>query len=174
MLKAAGHPSEIAPAACDGSAACTGRNPPLPCPGPPWLSGLVKVRLTIGLRNSNARSMHTGDLSPAVPEAGQSSGGDQTLIWESSSPAYPSWSSLAISQASPSVHPSTASASTASIHHPRMVRSPVLVRPSPKTLSKINNEQSTAISKPAACIIASVYRLTRTPCSAFFACSFPA
>ena len=53
----------------------------LPCPGPPWLSGLV--RLTIGLRNSNARSMHTGDLSPAVPEAGQSPGGDQTLIWES-------------------------------------------------------------------------------------------
>ena len=105
----------------------------LPCPGPPWLSGLV--RLTIGLRNSNARSMHTGDLSPAVPEAGQSPGGDQTLIWESSSPAYPSWSSLAISQASPSVHPSTASASTASIHHPRMVRSSVLVRPSPKTLS---------------------------------------
>ncbi len=68
---------------------------PLPCPGPPWSDS----------QSALERSMHTGELSPAVPKAGQSSGGDQTLIWESSSPAYPSWSSLAISQAKP-VRPS--------------------------------------------------------------------
>ena len=149
-------PSEIAPDQPHGMAATPSRAPPLP-----W-SALV--RLTIGPRTLNAHRGVVARRTQSWPIVRWRSDFDLGIVKSRLSQLV--FSCHQPSQASPSVHPL----------HPSTIRAwlevPSWCGPLPKR-SLINNEQSTAISKPAACIIASVSCLTRTPYSIFFAWSCP-